>query len=208
MFDQPEKSFSWWDYRMLGYQKNRGLRIDHILVSQPLVPRVKGCVIDRVPRKWEKPSDHAPVVLDLEQGRLSRWPRPFAHPQAGWRRLALLVPRSRCPPVSARCKPGGQGDGQRPAPRRHIAHRRSRTPGSRDVPTVRLITAQTPAVRAYRKIGARHIYNKYAEPHLQGQDSAAGVCGGGGRDRHRRQRQGDERGPSAARPATRRKCRR
>jgi exodeoxyribonuclease-3 len=67
MFEQPEKSFSWWDYRMLGYQKNRGLRIDHVLVSEPLVPRVKGCIIDRVPRKWEKPSDHAPVVLELDQ---------------------------------------------------------------------------------------------------------------------------------------------
>jgi len=68
LFEQPEKSFSWWDYRMLGYQKNRGLRIDHILVSEPLLPRVKGCIIDRVPRKWEKPSDHAPVVLDLAPG--------------------------------------------------------------------------------------------------------------------------------------------
>lgn len=66
LFEQPAKSYSWWDYRMLGYQKNRGLRIDHILVSEPLVPRVKGCVIDRVPRKWEKPSDHAPVILELE----------------------------------------------------------------------------------------------------------------------------------------------
>ena len=65
LFDQPEKSYSWWDYRMLGYQKNRGLRIDHILVSQPLVPRVRSSTIDRVPRKWEKPSDHAPVVLEL-----------------------------------------------------------------------------------------------------------------------------------------------
>ena len=65
LFEQPEKSYSWWDYRMLGYQKNRGLRIDHILVSQPLAPRVKGCTIDRAPRKWEKPSDHAPVVLAL-----------------------------------------------------------------------------------------------------------------------------------------------
>jgi len=65
LFDQPEKSYSWWDYRMLGYQKNRGLRIDHILVSQALLPRVQGCTIDRVPRKWEKPSDHAPVILDL-----------------------------------------------------------------------------------------------------------------------------------------------
>lgn len=65
MFDQPPKSFSWWDYRMLGYQKNRGLRIDHILVSTPLVPQVKACSVDRVPRKWVKPSDHAPVTVEL-----------------------------------------------------------------------------------------------------------------------------------------------
>ncbi len=64
-FEQPEKSYSWWDYRMLGYQKNRGLRIDHILVSEALKPQLKGCVIDRVPRKWEKPSDHAPVIAEL-----------------------------------------------------------------------------------------------------------------------------------------------
>ena len=65
MFEQPEKSFSWWDYRMLGYPKNRGLRIDHILVSQPLVPQVVACSVDRVPRKWEKPSDHAPVIVEI-----------------------------------------------------------------------------------------------------------------------------------------------
>jgi exodeoxyribonuclease-3 len=65
MFEQPPKSYSWWDYRMLGYQKNRGLRIDHILVSEALKPLVRGCVIDRVPRKWDKPSDHAPVVVEL-----------------------------------------------------------------------------------------------------------------------------------------------
>ena len=65
MFDQPEKSYTWWDYRMLGYQKNRGLRIDHVLVSEPLRAAVSACTIDRVPRKWEKPSDHAPVTLEL-----------------------------------------------------------------------------------------------------------------------------------------------
>ncbi|QNK72036.1 exodeoxyribonuclease III [Variovorax sp. PAMC28562] len=65
LFDQPEKSYSWWDYRMLGYQKNRGLRIDHVLISEPLVSLAKSCTIDRVPRKWEKPSDHAPVTLEL-----------------------------------------------------------------------------------------------------------------------------------------------
>ncbi len=65
LFDQPEKSYSWWDYRMLGYQKNKGLRIDLILVSDALKPHVKACTVDRVPRKWEKPSDHAPVILTI-----------------------------------------------------------------------------------------------------------------------------------------------
>jgi exodeoxyribonuclease III len=65
LFEQPERSFSWWDYRMLGYQKNRGLRIDHILVSEALKPLVKGCTIDRAPRKWKQPSDHAPVTVEL-----------------------------------------------------------------------------------------------------------------------------------------------
>ena len=64
-FEQPDKSFSWWDYRMLGYQKNRGLRIDHILISQALVPTLTACHVDRVPRKWEKPSDHAPVIAEF-----------------------------------------------------------------------------------------------------------------------------------------------
>ncbi|UCV00779.1 exodeoxyribonuclease III [Acidovorax radicis] len=65
MFDQPEKSFSWWDYRMLGFQKNRGLRIDHILVSEALRPSVVACTVDRAPRKNPQPSDHAPVVVTL-----------------------------------------------------------------------------------------------------------------------------------------------
>ena len=65
MFEQPEKSYSWWDYRELGFRRNKGLRIDHILVSEALKPQVRGCVIDRLPRKNERPSDHAPVVLEL-----------------------------------------------------------------------------------------------------------------------------------------------
>jgi exodeoxyribonuclease III len=65
LFEQPERSFSWWDYRMLGYQKNRGLRIDHILVSDALKPLVKSCTIDRAPRKWKQPSDHAPVTVEI-----------------------------------------------------------------------------------------------------------------------------------------------
>jgi len=65
LFDQPEKSYSWWDYRMLGFQKNRGLRIDHILVSDALKPSVKACAIDRLPRKNKQPSDHTPVIMEL-----------------------------------------------------------------------------------------------------------------------------------------------
>lgn len=65
LFEQPEKTYSWWDYRMLGFQKNRGLRIDHILVSDALKPAVQGCTIDRAPRKNKQPSDHAPVIVEL-----------------------------------------------------------------------------------------------------------------------------------------------
>jgi exodeoxyribonuclease-3 len=65
MFEQPPKSWSWWDYRNLAFRKNQGLRIDHVLVSPALVPRVQACAIDKAPRRNERPSDHAPVVLTL-----------------------------------------------------------------------------------------------------------------------------------------------
>ena len=65
MFKQPPKSFSWWDYRDAGFRRNRGLRIDHILVSNALKDQVKSCVIDKTPRKNERPSDHAPVVVEV-----------------------------------------------------------------------------------------------------------------------------------------------
>ena len=61
-FEQPEKSFSWWDYRMNGFRRNLGLRIDHILVSPVLAERCESCWIDVEPRRLERPSDHAPVV--------------------------------------------------------------------------------------------------------------------------------------------------
>ena len=64
-FDQPEKIFSWWDYRMMAFRRNLGLRIDHILLSRPLAERCTACSIDKAPRKLERPSDHAPVVVDL-----------------------------------------------------------------------------------------------------------------------------------------------
>jgi exodeoxyribonuclease-3 len=65
LFKQPEKSYSWWDYREFGFRRNRGLRIDHILVSQAVRDKATACVIDRTPRKNERPSDHTPVVLTL-----------------------------------------------------------------------------------------------------------------------------------------------
>ncbi|ALV06856.1 exodeoxyribonuclease III [Roseateles depolymerans] len=66
LFEQPPKSWSWWDYRNLAFRKNQGLRIDHILVSEALKPRVTACVIDKAPRKNERPSDHAPVIVTLD----------------------------------------------------------------------------------------------------------------------------------------------
>lgn len=65
LFEQPAKSWSWWDYRNLAFRKNQGLRIDHILVSAGLKDTVRACSIDKQPRKNERPSDHAPVVVEL-----------------------------------------------------------------------------------------------------------------------------------------------
>ncbi|RQO58809.1 exodeoxyribonuclease III [Paucibacter sp. KBW04] len=65
LFEQAPKSWSWWDYRNLAFRKNQGLRIDHILVSEALKSGVRSCVIDKLPRKNERPSDHAPVVVEL-----------------------------------------------------------------------------------------------------------------------------------------------
>ena len=65
LFEQPPKSWSWWDYRNLAFRRNQGLRIDHILVSDALKPSVSACVIDKLPRKNERPSDHTPVVATL-----------------------------------------------------------------------------------------------------------------------------------------------
>ena len=65
LFEQPEKSYSWWDYREFAFRRNRGLRIDHVLVSEALRARVQACHIDKAPRKNERPSDHAPVVVTL-----------------------------------------------------------------------------------------------------------------------------------------------
>ena len=65
LFEQPEKNYSWWDYRDFAFRRNRGLRIDHILISEALKAQATGCAVDKAPRKNERPSDHAPVVLTL-----------------------------------------------------------------------------------------------------------------------------------------------
>ncbi len=64
-FEQPEKSFSWWDYRMMGFRRNLGMRIDHILLSPELAPLCIASEIDKAPRKLERPSDHTPVLATL-----------------------------------------------------------------------------------------------------------------------------------------------
>ena len=66
LFEQPEKSFSWWDYRAAAFRRNLGLRIDLILASPALRDRCTACVIDKAPRKLERPSDHAPVVATFD----------------------------------------------------------------------------------------------------------------------------------------------
>jgi exodeoxyribonuclease III len=65
LFEQPEKLYSWWDYRQMAFRRNMGLRIDHILLSPPLAARCTACEIDKLPRKWEQPSDHTPVIATL-----------------------------------------------------------------------------------------------------------------------------------------------
>jgi len=66
LFDQQEKAYSWWDYRMNAFKRNLGLRIDHILLSAELAKNCKSCSISRDVRAKERPSDHAPVIVEIE----------------------------------------------------------------------------------------------------------------------------------------------
>ncbi len=66
LFDQPEKIYTWWDYRMMAFRRNMGLRIDHILLSADLARDCKECRVDKEARKAERPSDHAPVIAELK----------------------------------------------------------------------------------------------------------------------------------------------
>ena len=66
LFEQPEKEFSWWDYRLNAFRRNWGLRIDHILLSSELAQRCASCRIDKSTRGLERPSDHAPVIAEFQ----------------------------------------------------------------------------------------------------------------------------------------------
>ena len=65
LFEQPERSYTWWDYRMQAFRRKMGLRIDHVLLSTALAPHCTACSIDVEPRRREQPSDHAPVIATL-----------------------------------------------------------------------------------------------------------------------------------------------
>jgi exodeoxyribonuclease-3 len=65
-FEQPERVYSWWDYRMMAFRRKAGLRIDLILTNPALTALCSGCSVDSEPRRWERPSDHAPVIATFE----------------------------------------------------------------------------------------------------------------------------------------------
>jgi exodeoxyribonuclease-3 len=65
LFEQEEKSYSWWDYRAAGFRRNRGLRIDLVLASRALADSCVTCTIDKEPRRLERPSDHTPVIAEF-----------------------------------------------------------------------------------------------------------------------------------------------
>ena len=66
LFENDAGHFSWWDYRQAAFRRNMGLRIDLILISDALRSMAKAATIDRTPRRWERPSDHTPVTLELD----------------------------------------------------------------------------------------------------------------------------------------------
>ena len=65
IFEKDTGHWSWWDYRNRAYELNKGWRIDHIYISKELSPNIKSCVIDSLPRGNLRPSDHAPVMINL-----------------------------------------------------------------------------------------------------------------------------------------------
>ena len=67
LFEQAPKTYSWWDYRMMGFRRNAGMRIDHILLSEALKEQCRASIVDKEPRTWEQPSDHAPVIAEIKK---------------------------------------------------------------------------------------------------------------------------------------------
>ena len=67
MFEQAPNTYSWWDYRMMGFRRNAGMRIDHILLSGALKEKCSASIVDKEPRAWEQPSDHAPVIAEIKK---------------------------------------------------------------------------------------------------------------------------------------------
>ncbi len=65
LFPQPDKTYTWWDYRMVAFRRNAGLRIDHILLSEALARDCIAAGVDKDPRRLERPSDHAPALVEL-----------------------------------------------------------------------------------------------------------------------------------------------
>jgi exodeoxyribonuclease-3 len=65
-FEHPEGTFSWWDYRAAGFRRNAGLRIDLILTSDSMTECCTASYVDKEPRAWERPSDHAPVIAEFD----------------------------------------------------------------------------------------------------------------------------------------------
>jgi exodeoxyribonuclease-3 len=66
LFEQEAENYSWWDYRAAGFRRNRGLRIDLVLASTTLADCCRACIIDKEPRRLERPSDHTPVMAEFE----------------------------------------------------------------------------------------------------------------------------------------------
>ena len=66
IFEQNTGYWSWWDYRNNAFELNKGWRIDHIYISKELTSKLKSSVIDSLPRSNMRPSDHAPVLIDLK----------------------------------------------------------------------------------------------------------------------------------------------
>ncbi len=66
IFNQEDKQYTWWDYRNFAFRRKLGLRIDHILISDALKAEAGNCIIDIIPRKNERPSDHTPVILHIK----------------------------------------------------------------------------------------------------------------------------------------------